>query len=109
MRIVEVDTRGGRAIDAHGSRGLDGAPLVRAAGVAVSVLELAAGGEIGRHAAPSDQLLVVLSGSGTVSGADGAEQSIGPGQAVEWTRGEQHGTRAGEPMRLLVVEYAPAG
>ena len=109
MRIVEVDTRGGQAIDAHGSRGVDGAPLVRAPGVAVTVLDLAAGGEIGRHPAPSEQLLVVLTGSGTVSGADGAEQPIGPGQAVSWARGEEHGTRAGEPMRLLVVEYAPAG
>jgi len=107
VRIVQVDTQGGRAIDAHGSQGVDGAPLVRSAEVAVSVLDLAGGGELGRHPAPSEQLLVVLTGSGTVSGADGVEQPIGPGQAVVWARGEEHGTRAGEPMRLLVVEYAP--
>ena len=109
MRIVEVDAKGGRGIDAYGSHGVEGAPLVRAESVAVSVLDLAVDGEIGRHQAPSEQLLVVLTGSGTVSGADGVEQSIGPGQAVLWARGETHGTRAGEPMRLLVVEYAPAG
>jgi quercetin dioxygenase-like cupin family protein len=109
VRIVDVDTRGGQAIEAFGSSGVQGASLVRADGVAVTVLELAAGGEIGRHPAPSEQLLVVLSGAGTVSGEDGAWQPIGPGQAARWARGEEHGVRAGEPMRLLVVEYAPAG
>ena len=108
MRFVEVDTRGGRAIDAYDSHGVSGAPVVRAEDVAVTVLDLAAGGEIGRHPAPSEQLLVVLSGAGTVSGADGEWRSIRTGQAVVWSRGEEHGARAGEPMRLLVVEYAAA-
>ena len=107
MRIVEVDAVGGRAIAAAGSQGVDGAPLVRADGVAVTVLDLSAGGEIGRHPAPSEQLLVVLTGAGTVRGADADWQPITAGQAVVWAPGEEHATRAQQPMRGPLVEYAP--
>jgi len=99
----------GRAVTAHGSRGLTATPFVQAPAVGVTVLELAAGGEIGRHAAPSEQLLVVLAGDGQVSGADGAWQPVTAGQAVLWSTGEEHATRAAAAMLVLVVEYPGGG
>ena len=71
---------------------------------AVIVLHVAAGGEIGRHPAPVDQLLVVVSGRGRGQSGYGPWAELGAGQAVVWRTGEQHTTRADEDLTALVVE-----
>ena len=96
----------GREIDNYGSRGLRALGLVRAEAVAVTMLRVAAGGEIGRHPAVGDQLFVVASGRGSVCGGDGEWHPIAAGQAAYWRDGEEHTTRADEDLTAVVVEMA---
>jgi len=75
------------------------------------VLRVAAGGEIGRHPASVDQLFLVIAGRGSVCGGDGVWHPIEAGQAALWAAGEEHTTRADEPLVAIVVEtpQVPAG
>ena len=68
------------------------------------MLRVAAGGEIGRHPAVGDQLLLVLSGRAAVCGGDEVWHDITAGQAVLWDAGEEHTTRAYEDLVALSVE-----
>jgi quercetin dioxygenase-like cupin family protein len=93
-------------VAAFDSQSLSAQHLVRAEEVAVTILRVAAGGEIGRHPATVDQLFVVVAGSGSVCGADEVWGSIGTGEAALWTAGEAHTTRAETDLTAFVVEMA---
>jgi quercetin dioxygenase-like cupin family protein len=60
-------------------------------------------GVISRHEAAMDQLLLVVDGSATVSGAEMQAVEVVPGCAVFWERGEMHETRAGAGGLVAVV------
>jgi quercetin dioxygenase-like cupin family protein len=68
------------------------------------VIEVGPGGVVGRHPAGVAQLIVVVRGSGWVSGADGERETIGSGEAVLLERGEEHESGSEEGMTVLVVE-----
>jgi quercetin dioxygenase-like cupin family protein len=104
VRIINVGTGQAHPVDRFGSRGLLAQALVRSDGVAVTVLRLAAGGEIGRHPAVTDQLFVVVEGGGSVSGSDGTWHAITAGEAAVWADGEEHATRAEQELTAVVVE-----
>jgi quercetin dioxygenase-like cupin family protein len=104
MRIISYGAQQGIDITGFGSVGVRLTPLVRMGQGGVAVMRVAAGGEIGRHPAGVDQLFVVVAGRGTVCGADGVWQSVEAGQAVLWAAGEEHATRADEPLVAVVVE-----
>jgi quercetin dioxygenase-like cupin family protein len=70
----------------------------------VVVIEVEAGGLVGRHPAASAQLFVVVRGSGWVSGADSLRRQISAGEAVLWEAGEEHESGSDEGMTVLVVE-----
>jgi quercetin dioxygenase-like cupin family protein len=106
MEIVAFDAGRARQVTHFGSDGFGVVPMVRAEAFAVTVLHLAAGGVVGTHPAVVDQLLMVVSGSGETAGADGDWRPIRAGQAALWVAGEQHTTRAFEPMVALAVEAA---
>jgi quercetin dioxygenase-like cupin family protein len=104
VRVIDFVAEPGRQITTFGSQGLSGVGLIRAGSVGVTVLRLEAGGQIGRHPAPVDQLFVMVAGSGSVSGDTGEWRPIGVGQAAYWTAGEQHATRAEESLTAIVIE-----
>lgn len=104
MRIIHVGPGEGREVTQFSSRGLRAQALIRHREVAVTVLRVAAGGEIGRHPATVDQLFLVVDGRGDVCGEDGVWRPIGAGQAALWSAGEQHATRAEEDLTAVVVE-----
>ena len=52
----------------------------------------------------SEQLLAVINGSASVSGADGLQSTIGPGQAALWEPGEEHETRTSNGLMAVIVE-----
>jgi quercetin dioxygenase-like cupin family protein len=68
------------------------------------VIEIGAGGNLGRHPATVAQLFVVVSGSGWVSGADGERVAVSVGEAALWEAGEEHESGTDEGMTALVVE-----
>ena len=106
MQIIPFRSERGTEITRFGSSGVRFCPLTRADGGGVAVMHVAAGGEIGRHPATADQLFVVVAGRGRVCGHDGVWQPVETGQAVLWTAGEEHVTRADEPLVAVVVEVS---
>jgi quercetin dioxygenase-like cupin family protein len=90
----------------YGSSGVDfGAVLTRSPDQSVSVgfFHFDADGVVGEHVAPSWQLLVVISGLVRVS-AGPEVLSLASGDAVEWSPGEAHESRAVEESTVLVLQ-----
>jgi quercetin dioxygenase-like cupin family protein len=104
VRIIEAGPDQGHAITHYGSHGMMAQGLVRADAVAVTVLRVAAGGEIGRHPTIVDQLFLVVAGRGEVCGGDEVWHDIAAGQAAVWAADELHTTRATEDLVAVVVE-----
>ena len=104
MRLLRFDT-GGREIERHGSRGMTHFRVARLRGdAAVSRIALGPGGVIGRHPAAGRQLLLVVEGSGSVSGADGVAHRISAGEAAVWEPGEEHETQTDDGLVAIVLE-----
>jgi quercetin dioxygenase-like cupin family protein len=78
--------------------------LTTGAPVQAAVFRLAPGGRIARHEATVAQILAVLEGEGTVSGADRVAHPIAAGEAVFWSAGEDHETRTETGLTALVLE-----
>jgi hypothetical protein len=97
VEIFDLRESSGRAITEHGSLGATAQALVRSEGVAITVLPVAAGGEIGRHPATVDQLFLLVAGRGWVQGAEGTWRDVEAGQAALWRSGggARHSRRAG--------------
>jgi quercetin dioxygenase-like cupin family protein len=70
----------------------------------VVVIEIGAGGTVGRHPAAAQQLFAVVRGSGWVAGGDGVRQDIRAGEVVLWEAGEEHGSGSDLGLTALVVE-----
>jgi mannose-6-phosphate isomerase-like protein (cupin superfamily) len=104
MRIITYGAQRGMDVTTFGSTGVRFSPLTRVDGGGVGVMRVAAGGEIGRHPTAMDQLFVVVAGKGSVCGGDGVWQPIEAGQAALWSAGEEHTTRAEEPLVAVVIE-----
>ncbi|HEX6664540.1 MAG TPA: cupin domain-containing protein [Gaiellaceae bacterium] len=90
---------------------LDGvtvAPLLRSISQGspfqAGVFRVAPGGRIARHPASYPQILAVLEGYGTVSGASGVDEPIEAGEAVFWQAGEEHETKTAEGLMALIIE-----
>ena len=65
-------------------------PSEEGALVKAAIFRFAPGGRIRRHPGTCPQIFAVLDGSGEVSGADGVDEPIGPGEAVFLREGEDH-------------------
>jgi quercetin dioxygenase-like cupin family protein len=70
----------------------------------VVLIEVGSGGVVGRHPTGAHQVFAVLSGSGWVSGGDGARETITRGDVVIWEPGEEHESGSDEGMTAIVVE-----
>ncbi len=72
--------------------------------IQAAIFRVAPGGRLLRHPATYPQILAVLEGTGTVSGADGIEEPIVAGVAVFWHEGEEHETKSIQGLTALIVE-----
>jgi quercetin dioxygenase-like cupin family protein len=104
VQIFDFGADAMRAVTEYGSEGFTVAPISRADGAFVACLRLEPGGRIGRHLAVNSQLLLLVEGDATVSGEDGVEVALVPGQAALWRRGESHETRSDAGMLAFVTE-----
>jgi quercetin dioxygenase-like cupin family protein len=108
VQIVTFRRGSTRAVPEFGSIGVTLAPLteplVRGAPLQAACFRVEAGGIIGRHPATVEQLLVVIDGSGWVSGADGERRPITAGEAAFWEAGEEHETTSDEGLTAIVIE-----
>ena len=78
--------------------------IVSGVPVQAAIFRIAAHGGFLRHPAGVPQILIVLSGSGEVSGGDGHFESVVEGDAVFWAAGEEHETKSDPGMTVLIVE-----
>jgi quercetin dioxygenase-like cupin family protein len=106
LLIYDFSPAVGRDVERFGSRGVKISPILRGGGpLHVACFHLEAGGRIGSHEATVAQLLLVVRGSGEVTGSESEPTQVGPGCAVFWRGGETHETRAGEEgLTAIVVE-----
>lgn len=92
-------------IAGYSSRDASSARLVDGSGDAHAyMLQFDAGGMIGRHEAGFGQLLIVLAGTGWVSGGDGSRTEVDAGDVVYFERGEQHAKGSDAGMKALMVQ-----
>jgi quercetin dioxygenase-like cupin family protein len=104
VKIVKFAPEVAKAVTDHGSCGLSVVPMVRTEQAFVACLRLTPGGLIGRHEATGRQVLAVVEGDAVVSGADGVEQDVSPGEAAIWEAGETHQTRSANGLTAIVIE-----
>jgi quercetin dioxygenase-like cupin family protein len=105
LRILRFGTEVGGAIHAFGSTGFVLSPVARLACAArISCAHLGPNGRIGEHAAASDQLLLVVQGSGQVRGGSGDAISIQQGEAALWEKGERHETSTTDGLTAIILE-----
>ena len=70
----------------------------------VDVATLAPGSSLPRHAAGTDQVFHVVSGTGRVAADDGVEHPVSAGSTVRWSRGEQHTSWADTEMTVVIMQ-----
>ncbi|KOO49091.1 cupin domain-containing protein [Viridibacillus arvi] len=69
----------------------------------ISLMTLEENGVIGNHQTVTNQLLIVLNGTGNVVGKEGGK-TVGPGDVVFWDKGEWHETTSECGMQVMVIE-----
>jgi quercetin dioxygenase-like cupin family protein len=106
MKTWYIKPSSGRVIDRFQSKGARIQSILRDPHRwQVSLLRLEPGGVLGLHPASSDQLLLVIAGSGTVRTGEGESAQAGVDTLVFWIDGEEHETRAGPGgMAALIIE-----
>ena len=104
MRMLRLDAVPRRVVEGPGSAGFAVGALGITADAHLVVVRLRPGGVIGRHPAAGRQLLVVVSGDATVSGARRRARAARPGQAAVWEPNEPHETRSEDGLTALLVE-----
>ena len=72
----------------------------------VVIFRIDPGQEVPIHTSASTVVLVIVSGTGTVAGADG-ERSVGPGDIVAYEEQEPHGMRAAGEQLVIAAIIAP--
>lgn len=72
----------------------------------VALFRLEPGQSVPVHASPSTVLLSILSGSGTVIGAEG-ERAVKTGDIVAYAENEAHGMRAAGEQFVIAAVIAP--
>ncbi|NYG57727.1 quercetin dioxygenase-like cupin family protein [Nocardioides daedukensis] len=104
MRVFHLGAIPHRMIDAHDSIGFSVGALGISADAHLVVVRLKPGGTIGGHPAPGRQLLLVIDGDATVTGGQGDQRTVGPGEAAVWEAGEQHTTSSVNGLLGFLVE-----
>ena len=98
MKIVRRDDLRGRPLTEFGSVG-----DIRFVSDGVVRIELPPGGRIGMHPAVDEQLFILVAGEGDVrSGSDTVH--VVAGDAVRWSRGEEHETTTETGLVAIVIE-----
>jgi quercetin dioxygenase-like cupin family protein len=72
----------------------------------VVLFRLEPGQSVPVHTSTSTVLLTIVSGTGTVSGADG-ERAVKPGDIVAYAENEPHGMRARDERFVIEAVIAP--
>jgi hypothetical protein len=110
MKLVDLSPERATAIREFEAISVAAVALASGSGAAhVYALHFEPGGLIGPHVAGFGQVLVPLTGSGWVAGADGVRFPLVPGQAAYWSRGELHSKGSGNGMTAVMIQVRDLG
>ncbi len=105
MKIYRFDRGTKKTINEDGNRNVALSPVAEEiAGAFVGVLYVEPMGVLGYHQALSDQIFMVVQGTGWVTGPDRKRTTIEAGQAAFWQDGEWHESGSDQGMTVVVVE-----
>jgi len=105
LKVLDFSAERTKVISGFGSRAATAVPLTVPDGQThVVCIRLGAGGVLGRHPAPVDQLFIVVAGTGWASGADGERVPVASGTAIHWEAGEEHESGSDQGLSAIVVE-----
>ncbi|MEV6205741.1 cupin domain-containing protein [Kitasatospora sp. NPDC051914] len=97
--------RAEQVIDRFGSTGATATRIAAGEGaVHLACLTVEAGGIVGAHPAPVDQLFLVVAGEGWVAGPDGRRIPVSAGDGVRWEAGEVHASGTATGLTALALE-----
>ena len=106
MRVFRFDPDTGKKIEQFGSVDAVFNGILRTRGaLQIGVITLEPGGLVGLHEAASDQLMLVVGGSGWVRGPDKSwKHFLAIGRSVFWNKGELHESATETGMTAVVIE-----
>lgn len=105
MKILDFRSRTDQPIERYDSQGATFGQLATLDGSGqVGCIRLEAGGALGRHLAPTPQMLCVIDGRGQVCGRDGIFHPVEAGHAVIFEAEENHESSTSTGMTLIVIE-----
>ena len=70
----------------------------------ISFMEIGPAGVLGMHKAHSDQIFIVVSGSGWVSDRDAFKSAINENDCVFWQKDEWHETGSDNGLKAVIIE-----
>jgi quercetin dioxygenase-like cupin family protein len=105
MKVYAVQALGVSAVGVHADR--PATALVHdSADARVVIFRIEPGQAVPVHTSTSTVLLLIVSGAGIVTGADG-ERSVRSGDIVAYDAREPHGMRAGAEQLIVAAVIAP--
>ncbi len=105
MQLISFDRDNAEPIERYQSRGATHVAVARSSGdTHVGCIYIEPGGVLGAHSASLDQLFLVVSGEGWVSGEDDRRIAVSAGIGALWRAGEVHQSGSDTGMTAIVVQ-----
>ncbi|QHJ69897.1 cupin domain-containing protein [Planococcus halotolerans] len=104
MEIYKFDKNNGKKISKFGSDFIMSRVIQTDKAANIGCMYLEEGGIVGYHQAVVPQLLLVLTGEGSVRGENEEYINVESGDAVFWVKGEWHETKSKNGLTAIVIE-----
>jgi quercetin dioxygenase-like cupin family protein len=105
MDIYDIRTIPERTVSEFGSSGAQWSAITRSEGEChVGRMRIEPGGVVGMHTTRTDQLFLVIDGSGWTRVADEPRRNLMVGDAVLWRTGEHHESGTDTGMTAIIVQ-----
>lgn len=105
MQLIRFDQNKAHRIEHYQSVGASHAAIGHSTGeTRLGCIYFEPGGILGAHPAGVDQLFLVVSGEGWVSGEDGQRTAVSAGTGALWRAGEVHESGSDRGMTAIVIQ-----
>ncbi|RLQ89828.1 cupin [Planomicrobium sp. Y74] len=104
MEIYKFDKSSGKKISKFGSDFIMSRVIQTDKAANIGYIYLEEGGIVGYHQAVVPQLLLIVTGEGSVRGENDEYFTVVPGDAVFWVKGEWHETKSENGLTAIVIE-----
>jgi quercetin dioxygenase-like cupin family protein len=105
VRILHLDRHIGKSIEQYRSVNVSFSRVIPTTTQAhIGCIHFSHGGIVGLHQAITQQLFLVVAGSGWVRGESDERTPVSAGQAAFWEKGEWHESGSESGMTAIVIE-----